>query len=1025
MKLLARFRKAAALPLVLLLVAFNVTVLVALLLLATTELNASRNSVSTNTARVMALNGIELAGALIAENSTNNAYVSYQNIITNLPGDTNARLETKIANTVTQGNQWTRIVDSQTALHSGFAASNDEKADLNYAVPSSTNAGDTISGYILPRTNPTNSNWRNLHTNMFQMKWVNVYKGPTSEPTNLIGRFAFWVDDESTKLNVNYAGTHLMYDPTTFSKSYHTPMYLLSGRFPWANRADTNRSGQAFDGNDWPVFMELGGASGITRSNAYNILLKRGLPNLFDSSPKFFAHYPYYSLLEARTGDTNALKTISQQSQFGFTATMFSREPELSIAKGIPRFDMFEFSRDWAPTRMSQVSDKFTAAITNNYPKFWDKYNFPQFVAAINSIYQIPNDDDNAVTNFPYIQARNENTNYNARSLPLINETEIKLLTYLQFVTNNSGTTPVITTNSILSLRAAVELINLNSSSDGTTVYTIFNELHMAGSKYAKNATGQPLQPRYRARVEFSPEIEVNGVRAGAIELTPESLPSSNNWFADASIANGNTNSLRIQDQNLTGCFAVLRGSTNWTNSGVASNISWGISPNSTNTITSKVYYRKTTNDILTTKGLYQTVNAQFSWLDVSTVTNSVTYNGTNALGIFHIVSHPRADSGIRADPRLGLHGLSPLSPQYLTNGSQLNTNTSVNNFDSTIGKLNKTWTDTTDNSGPNFTDFLNEKMSPDITSAYTVFESDRGIPMIPGQLSFTAGIPNNSAIIGEIPITTHKASRHLAWSTPRLWGDGRTNLDDGNDYPPDWLMLDCIHTALLPYNNKPVFVTSTNDYISYGRLNINGLKTYFQQPKSPKTNSDTVVDSVLIHSKTKDFTDYYNPGSTYPDPPNTGGRLKWVDPAYTDRTVILDFINSNAVARGSSNRPYMTPYEFTAEFAGNTNFLSLTNYWEAYVPGATNTSDRRLESMVRSLQQRLTSRGWQFTVFSLGQSLQVIKNGSSYKTNVVGEAYMQSVWERAPKHANDGTIANASPGGAPPMRMLYMREIR
>ena len=38
----------------------------------------------------------------------------------------------------------------------------------------------------------------------------------------------------------------------------------------------------------------------------------------------------------------------------------------------------------------------------------------------------------------------------------------------------------------------------------------------------------------------------------------------------------------------------------------------------------------------------------------------------------------------------------------------------------------------------------------------------------------------------------------------------------------------------------------------------------------------------------------------------------------------------------------------------------------------------------------------------------------------------MQSVWERAPKHdTSTGTIVNASPGGAPPMRMLYMREIR
>jgi hypothetical protein len=131
-------------------------------------------------------------------------------------------------------------------------------------------------------------------------------------------------------------------------------------------------------------------------------------------------------------------------------------------------------------------------------------------------------------------------------------------------------------------------------------------------------------------------------------------------------------------------------------------------------------------------------------------------------------------------------------------------------------------------------------------------------------------------------------------------------------------------------------------------------------------------------------------------------------------------------VRRGSVNDPFLTGFDFAANLAGNTN-TKLTNVsnWEHFTPGATNTSDSRIESLVRSLQQRVTSRGFQFSVFSLGQSVQVVQSGSTYKTNVIGESYFQAVWERAPKHDTNGIISNASSGGAPPLRLLYMRELR
>ena len=90
--------------------------------------------------------------------------------------------------------------------------------------------------------------------------------------------------------------------------------------------------------------------------------------------------------------------------------------------------------------------------------------------------------------------------------------------------------------------------------------------------------------------------------------------------------------------------------------------------------------------------------------------------------------------------------------------------------------------------------------------------------------------------------------------------------------------------------------------------------------------------------------------------------------------------------------------------------------------PLATNTTDRRIEGIVRSLNQKLTTRGNQFSIFSLAQVLQVTSSG---QTNVVGESYLQAVYERAPEYdESTGAITN-SPTGAPPMRQLYLRELR
>ena len=136
---------------------------------------------------------------------------------------------------------------------------------------------------------------------------------------------------------------------------------------------------------------------------------------------------------------------------------------------------------------------------------------------------------------------------------------------------------------------------------------------------------------------------------------------------------------------------------------------------------------------------------------------------------------------------------------------------------------------------------------------------------------------------------------------------------------------------------------------------------------------------------------------------------------------------------RNTANNPYTTHFEFLAELAA-TNMNGSPATWSGWWPApvntnaggsiytATNTTDRRIEGIVRSLVQKFTTHGNQFSIFSLGQALQVV-NG---KTNVVGESYMQSVYERAPQYNEaTGAITNGATTGAPPMRQLYLRELK
>ena len=418
-------------------------------------------------------------------------------------------------------------------------------------------------------------------------------------------------------------------------------------------------------------------------------------------------------------------------------------------------------------------------------------------------------------------------------------------------------------------------------------------------------------------------------------------------------------------------------------------NIAWSYPTN----VTVRLYF----NNVL-----YQS-NSFTPALTTNTTYSPIT-NTTNI--IYHMVARPRGDSGFRGDPRFWTY-----NSNFLTNSAVSGPMTSsVINTNASLGALNPEW---------NIAGYTNAINSPDLTLPDLFFyEQDRGIPQFATDKLWGFG-PSLAGVgwIGEVPITTKSgADDALTWSTPRLWGDGRSVVN-GTEYPPDWLLLDSFHMAAFPQGKQ--YPGSTNlVFSSFGKININSLKSFFQVAYGSSNQSDTVLDSSTVDSKSKDFRQ------------GSGSYWSLTYANSYKRTNFLARVSDMVSNRNSSTNPYTTPFEFLAELAAtnmNGNSTTWSGWWPAPLPvagsiyKATNTTDRRIEGIVRSLVQKLTTHGNQFTIFSLGQALQVV-NG---KTNVVGEAYLQSVYERAPQYNEaTGAITNGS-SGAPPMRQLYLRELR
>lgn len=938
MKLFIRFRKAAALPFVLLLVALNVTVVVALLIYATTELQASRNSGQTEVARGLAQSGIDLAAGLIAAHSTNNAFVTYQRV-TNVGGA--FRLETKIANVTAPdaSKPWKTVATNPAVLHSGFVSGN-SGVDLNFAV-----AGDPSAGFIAPRTNLTG--WTNLSPNMFRLDWIYVYKGDTNDPKNLVGRIAYWVDDESSKLNVNYSGSTEVYG-TGFDNSQPLPLAIRGPRPGVATNGTTHGY---FNGRNWPMDMELGGIAGISIQNVKDMITWRQRPDGTN-----FRAFP--SALGLRIGTLSgagglAVTNLQQQSALGFTATAFSKEEERSYISGRKRYDLLNLYSGATNSVMADLRN----AITNDYPAFASKYDLDAFAGAAYSLVQVPG------TSTSVASAQHPATTFGSeriysRGLPVVNEIIISAT-----AVENAGINTV-------ELRTAVELIILGfyeKTQDGWN-----QSANWAAS--IEKATGFVANVSLFAQAGGSSPPSFGGWSPPSPLVLTNSGNVSATWFAKRNANPNGSGQLGPNSANFAGAFGILAATNNFSTN----------APLGTWNFPSRLRVELSFNG-----KKYQDLDFEVAAPPGGAFTP--TAGQTNV--VYALVSQPRASEGFRGDPRFGIfqgNATADLSSGFPADYAHPQASPNA---------LNPNW---------KLNDFAAAQDRPDLVRDSIFFADDFGNPTHTGTLRDGFGwTMAGPGWLGEVPVTKPaNAADSLAWSTPRLWGDGRESANT----PPDWLLLDVFHMGM--------FRTNTNGtFSSFGRVNVNSAKSFFQPIAGSTLKADTIMDSVVIGASTKDFrTEVYG---------NRG--FKGLDGRQPYRTNVLARINELQTARTSTNNPYTTHFEFLAELAA-TNMPGNPDWWMGPLPvagdiyAATNTTDRRIEGIVRSLNQKVTTHGNQFTIFSLGQALQVTASG---QTNVVGEAYLQAVYERAPQYDEaTGSITN-SPTGAPPMRQLYLRELR
>lgn len=187
-------------------------------------------------------------------------------------------------------------------------------------------------------------------------------------------------------------------------------------------------------------------------------------------------------------------------------------------------------------------------------------------------------------------------------------------------------------------------------------------------------------------------------------------------------------------------------------------------------------------------------------------------------------------------------------------------------------------------------------------------------------------------------------------WSTLKLYDDGRSNWNSSAKIP-DWALLDLF-----------TVYQGTN---TYGKINLNSQRDLLLYPGGTGSVYSAIVGVTL------------NPSQTLIVP-----------------TVTVITINSLA-----TNIIMNAPYYSIGEVGAKATTLTSIG------GGTTQDTDERREAVIRALANIATVRGNQFTIWGLGQSINIVQG----KTNVVGEAFLQSVVERVPAYNDAGTITNCT----------------
>ena len=673
----------AALPFVLILVALNVIVIVAMLAYATTEYQASRNSVQAESARALAQSGIDLAAGIISANSTNNAFVTYQRVPQD--DDNKYRLETKIGNVVAGDSTqpWKTKVTNPVVLHSGFTT-NTNGFDLNYAADSSGQAG-----YIAPRVD-TNG-WTNMSTNMFLMDWIYVFKNNANGSSNVVGRIAYWVDDESSKLNVNYSGTKYQYNTNNFNAPGKSVSINFQGEAGW---------NQQLNGSIWPLNTELGGISGLSRSNAYSVITNRGEC----WSTNYFRPYP--SVLGVRLGTINglgglAVTNLVQQSSLGFTATIYSREEERSYGKGLLRYNL---ATNLVRGASSNQIPNLVATIASNNPEFTNKYNIPAFANSAFIFGQWAS-NTNIYGNSPLF----------VRGMPVINEVSIEAKAW-----NENGTNH-------LAVNAGVEIVLLYQTQVNLTNT---NTVIKTDAVVWGQELGPPARDQLKASLEFaqSPSPVFFGTSLPQTNIFTYSDAGSK-WFQPYSSPNGYT----------------------FYGPGPTSNVSNGVAWMSrllatTNTTNALGALTSPTNIVIRMEYLGWTYQSNTLSLPLTNLP-APALNQTN---IYHFVAQPRGDAGYRGDPRF-------VNNFVVYDSAVTNTNTS--GLYTSLGQQNTLNVKTGASAGANWRldDYASDANSPDIVYS-DLLSQDRGLPNITGDPYWESGFASRLVgvgWVGEVPVTT------------------------------------------------------------------------------------------------------------------------------------------------------------------------------------------------------------------------------------------------------------------------------